>query len=66
MNELSPNAKDVLEKVLALRKLQRTTGVNSARTQRNLLIGLPDEELAVVARELARDAVAAVLSGQLV
>ncbi len=50
--DMTAKATEVFEKVSALRTLAKTTGVNSARTQRNLLLSLSDEELATVARAL--------------
>jgi hypothetical protein len=61
--EMSAKSVEVFEKVLALRKLATTTGVNSARTQRNLLLSLSDDELATVARALEFEACRPILCG---
>jgi hypothetical protein len=61
--EMSAKALEVFEKVSALRSLAKTTGVNSARTQRNLLLSLSDDELAIVAHALESEVVRAVLCG---
>jgi hypothetical protein len=49
---MTPHAEDVLSKVLSLRELEKSTGVRSPRTQRQLLLTLSDSDLAEVAEAL--------------
>ena len=46
--------KDAVEKIMALRKLTTETGCITSRTQNRLLQQLSDDDLAIVARELAQ------------
>ena len=46
--------KEAIEKVQALRKLTRETGCLTSRTQSKILQQLSDEDMVIVARELAR------------
>jgi hypothetical protein len=50
---MTAKAELVLRKIISLRELEKTTGVRSPRTQRNLLLTLEDSELADVSLELA-------------
>jgi hypothetical protein len=49
---MTAEAQNVYSKILALRELERTTGVRSPRTQKHLLLTLSDSDLAEVAEAL--------------
>lgn len=61
---MTPAAKEVYEKVVALRQLQRSTGTVTNRAQKHLLITLSDDDLPVVAKALQNEATIAALSGE--
>ncbi len=51
---LKPELQSIVDKVLALRTLTRTSGFRTEQSQRDLLLRLSPNELALVAQELAK------------
>ena len=49
---LTPKLQTIVEKVFALRSLTRTSGFRTEKTQRDLLMPLTPDELALVAEAL--------------
>jgi hypothetical protein len=49
LNELSPRLRDIANKILALRSMSKTTGFQTGKSQKELLMPLNPRELALVA-----------------
>jgi hypothetical protein len=52
MTELPPKLKSIADKVAALRNLTKTSGFRTEKSQRDLLMPLSPDELALVAEAL--------------